>query len=520
MGTIDSAIHRVLNRRMTTPKRPVVPQTIIDELANSLSPDDSRRLEQATRVLRELVEKVLPEGSSFEDYERAVLEITNEIARRELERKLQAIADRHGPVLRIDHNNDWHGWRDETAHEYRRHLPGKVTYHSLVGGLIVRRYTYRECYRNGGTYVPLELETGLMEHMTPGLARYVALGFSQLPVRQVEAMLRASGRRPPSRSTLDRSARDVGAYAMAANDEIEPLVRAEETVPEGTHAVVLGLDRAAVAMRNSDCSHVGDYVYRDLRRPRPKPTCQVRSAKGVSWRMDYIATVAFVDADGDRIDSRQYRLPGAADPALVVNRMMADVSHALEERPTLTVSIVQDGAPELWKLLRSKLKAHPLIRDWHEVLDWYHVDERIGQCLDLYTSDPRQRAVQRASWHQMLLEREDGAKTFLRSLRRMATALEGDERAALQVHIDFFAKRRSLLCYALTRRRGLPIGSGVTEGACKSLVGTRAKRSGQHWTQRGLTAALHLRSIEQSGRFDRYWSHFAARYRATSISPA
>jgi hypothetical protein len=120
----------------------------------------------------------------------------------------------------------------------------------------------------------------------------------------------------------------------------------------------------------------------------------------------------------------------------------------------------------------------------------------------------------------MLLEQDDGAETFLRSVRQMATALEGDDRLALRGHIDFFAKRRSLLCYPVTRRRGLPIGSGVTEGACKSLVATRAKRSGQHWTQRGLTAALHLRSIEQSGRFDRYWTHFAGRYRATSMCPA
>ncbi len=378
---------------MSTTKQPGPLQTIIDELGDRLSPEDSQRLEQATKVLRELVEKVLPEGSSFEDYERAVLEITNEIARRELERKLQTIADRHGPALRIDHNNDWHGWREETVHEYRRHLPGTVTYHSLVGGLTVRRYTYRECYRNGVTYVPLELEAGLMEHLTPGLARYVALGFSHLPVRQVEAMLRAAGRRPPSRSTLDRSARDLGAYAMAANDEIEPLVRAEETIPANTHAVVLGLDRTAVAMRNWDHCPVEGFVYRDLRRPRPRPTPHDESAKGVSWRMDYVATVAFVDADGLRIDSRQYRLPGAADPVHVVDRMMADVSRALEQRPGLEVSIVQDGAPELWKLLRSKLQAHPFIHDWHEVLDWYHVDERIGHCLDLCTNDPRQRAV-------------------------------------------------------------------------------------------------------------------------------
>lgn len=491
--------------------------TIVDALTG-LSPEDSRRLEEAKAVVREVVEKVLPEGSSFEEYERAVLEVTNEIARRELERKLQAIADSHAPVLRIDHNNDWHGWRDETTFEYRRHLPGMVTYHSTVGSLRVRRFAYRERTRNGPIYIPLELEAGLMERMTPTLARYVAFGFAHLPIRHVESMLLMAGRCPPSRSTLDRSAKDLGAYAVAANDELEPLVRSEETVPSNTHAIVLGMDRTSVLMRDRDGSPPGAFVHRDLRRPRPRPTRS--ECEGVSWRMDYVATVAFVDADGKRIESRQYRLPSENEPHLIADRMMADVSHALTQLPRLKIAIVQDGAPEIWILLRSKLSAHPSIKTWHEVLDWYHVDERIGTFLDQCEDNPKQRSLLRESWKEMLLEDEaNGAARFLRSLRRQAKNQEPETRDALNGHVEYFEKRRALLCYSATRRRGLPIGSGVTEGACKSLVGVRAKRGGQHWTQRGLTAALHLRAVEQSGRFDSYWSHFANRYRATSMIP-
>jgi hypothetical protein len=69
------------------------------------------------------------------------------------------------------------------------------------------------------------------------------------------------------------------------------------------------------------------------------------------------------------------------------------------------------------------------------------------------------------------------------------------------------------------QRRGLPIGSWVTEGACKSVVNVRAKRSGQRWSQRGLTAALHLRAMHESYRFDGSWSFFSRRYRAKNIVP-
>ena len=155
-------------------------------------------IEEVVERIEELVNDELGSDASFEDYENAVLRITNEIARRRLQKKLQTIADAFTDELRIDHNNDWHGWRETSAHDFRKHLPGTVRYHSLVGALEIRRFTYRECHRNGATYVPLELEAGLIEKMTPGLAKAVALGASQMPTREFEKVLLATRRCPPS----------------------------------------------------------------------------------------------------------------------------------------------------------------------------------------------------------------------------------------------------------------------------------------------------------------------------------
>ena len=54
--------------------------------------------------------------------------------------------------------------------------------------------------------------------------------------------------------------------------------------------------------------------------------------------------------------------------------------------------------------------------------------------------------------------------------------------------------------YATMRDVGLPIGSGVTEGACKSLVSVRAKGSGQRWKSKGVNAVLTLRASFLSDR--------------------
>ena len=50
-----------------------------------------------------------------------------------------------------------------------------------------------------------------------------------------------------------------------------------------------------------------------------------------------------------------------------------------------------------------------------------------------------------------------------------------------------------------------PIGSGVVEAACKSIVQLRLKRSGQRWDDDGGQAILTFRSLVKSNQFDQAW---------------
>lgn len=478
--------------------------------------DREELLQECEEALEKLLRERLGNGDSFAKYEKALLEIAHEVVRRKLEKKLQTIEDGFEDRLIIDHTNDWYGIREGTAFPFRRHAPGTVTYHSLVGPLAVTRYTYRECHRNGMTLVPLELSAGLMERMTPALAKSVAIGYAFMPPRQLEQFMQTSGLRPPSRSTLDRAARDLGAYAMTANKEIEPLVRANEIADPKMCSIVVGLDRTAVPMRRGDggagCAHG------HLRRSRPKPAKQANLRGPVQWRMDYIGTVAMLDSTGAPLTTRKYRLPASGKPKLITKRMMADLRQMLGQRP-VDVAVVQDGARELWREMRSALAGEPLVQGWTEVLDWYHLDERLTKCLDLCGLQGRKRDLQRKRWHTQLFENDTGIKRVIRSLQRRASASDPLAATELADHIKYFQRNKERSQYATYRRNQIPIGSGITEGACKSVVTTRAKRSGQRWSQRGLTAALHLRCIHQSERLDSFWFHFSRRYQADCITP-
>jgi len=68
--------------------------------------------------------------------------------------------------------------------------------------------------------------------------------------------------------------------------------------------------------------------------------------------------------------------------------------------------------------------------------------------------------------------------------------------------------------YAEMKAEGLPIETGVTEAACKTLVTQRLKQSGMRWSQDGGQAILNLRGWAQSERFDQAWAMLAATYRA------
>ena len=52
---------------------------------------------------------------------------------------------------------------------------------------------------------------------------------------------------------------------------------------------------------------------------------------------------------------------------------------------------------------------------------------------------------------------------------------------------------------------GLPIATGVIEGACRYLVQDRMDRTGARWSLIGAEAVLRLRALRTSGDFDAYW---------------
>ena len=114
--------------------------------------------------------------------------------------------------------------------------------------------------------------------------------------------------------------------------------------------------------------------------------------------------------------------------------------------------------------------------------------------------------VEFARLRELLKEDERGVDKVISRLRYRARGRRGKNRDALEQEIAYFRHQRHRMAYAAYRQAKLPIGSGVVEAACKTLVSSRLKRSGMRWTRAGGQAILTLRSVIQSERWHGAWS--------------
>jgi hypothetical protein len=79
--------------------------------------------------------------------------------------------------------------------------------------------------------------------------------------------------------------------------------------------------------------------------------------------------------------------------------------------------------------------------------------------------------------------------------------------------VAYFRKHKHRMDYFGLKAAGLPIGSGLVEAACKTLVAQRLKLSGMRWGF-GAQAILTARGWDQSERFNEAWALLAAHYHA------
>jgi hypothetical protein len=118
-----------------------------------------------------------------------------------------------------------------------------------------------------------------------------------------------------------------------------------------------------------------------------------------------------------------------------------------------------------------------------------------------------------------LLQKPNGPFRVLHAAAAMQSrvAMTAARQKLFQQAYRYLRARTRHLQYAEFRRQGLPIGSGVTEAACKTVFTQRLKLSGMRWSGPGAQTILHLRVVLLSGLWDAVYSAAVNSYHHTPI---
>jgi hypothetical protein len=164
------------------------------------------------------------------------------------------------------------------------------------------------------------------------------------------------------------------------------------------------------------------------------------------------------------------------------------------------ITVLGDGAEWIWNAATRQFGACT------EVLDIYHAAEHIAATGKALFGEGTEAA---ADWlkrgRQLLLS--DGWSGLCDHLgAELAKTPELSGHMAVGELTSYFAAHTERLNYCHRLYTGQSIGSGMVEGAAKTLVGRRLKQTGARWEVENVNRMAELCCLTYSDHWDLYWA--------------
>ncbi len=403
------------------------------------------------------VEVTVRLGGSLLEMEEAILEATNAVGRCTTEEALKRF-DTDGSPIRV-------GEIKLTA----RGCDPKE-YQTPYGPVQVERHVYQTS-RGGRIHCPLEQQGRIVRGATPRFAAQLSHKYAQLNVRGVQTDLEQNHGRKVATSYIQNVAEWVGSIAAAKEERWEYALPALDA-PVAT--VVVGLDGAMIPMADS-----------------------------AGYREAMAGTLSFYDHEGERRHTVYLAAAPEYGKQAFLERMAREIDRAKQHHPEALYLGIADGAAGNWSFLEQHTN--------RQLIDFFHATEYVaGIARGLYPQ--RRDEGRRAQWlhtHCRRLKHDPEVIDLL-----IGEAARLSQRSTLPQKVrdellgawTYFTNQRHRMDYPAFVAEGLPIGSGVTEAACKTLVKQRLCASGMRWKTKGAGIVLSLRALTQTaGRWKQFW---------------
>ncbi len=231
-------------------------------------------------------------------------------------------------------------------------------------------------------------------------------------------------------------------------------------------------------------------------------TCVLMSEGG--YRQAMVGTIGLYDKEG----IRQHTVYTAASPEYGKKTFLQKLEHEIkkvkEAYPTVNYIGIADGAKDNWSFLEKHTEDH--------ILDFYHASEYVGDAgkIMFKNSYKKQNEWMQEKCHNLKHE-ENYAEDLLQKIeeyeKQSKTKLSVENRDRIESVITYFRNNLHRMQYAEYTKNNIPIGSGITEAACKVIVKQRLGSSGMRWKDKGASIVLLLRCLSHStGRWKQFWN--------------
>jgi hypothetical protein len=342
-------------------------------------------------------------------------------------------------------------------------------YQTPYGVATVARHVYQSP-QGGPTYCPLDRDARIIVSSTPRFAKVISHKYAESSSPRVQIDLEENHGRAVSRCLIQDIADAVAAVVLAKEEDwCYALPKFEE--PPSTVAVSLD------------------------------GTCLLLGEEG--WRETMVGTLSFYDREGER----QHTVYLAATPeygkAKFLNHLEREIGRAKTKCPDAHYVGIADGAKANWEFLEQHTDV--------QVTDFWHAAEYLGKAaVVLYRGQPRTREAWLEDACHRLKHDPGGAEWVLKRLRSLARErpwAKSDEHVERAITYFTNQSKAGRMDYASRVTAHEPIGSGVTEAACKVIVKQRLCGSGMKWSENGSAVVLSLRALSYTPeRWDQFWS--------------
>lgn len=376
---------------------------------------------------------------------------------------------------------------------YRQTHKAPKEYQTAFGPIEIQRgvYANRKKDGDGKGIVPLELQAGIVEgYWTPTAAKNAMWALSHLTPQEVEDMLLQFGAMNPSRSSLDRLPKTLNQLWEPKTVAYHEALIAEEVVPKNAVSFAVSLDGVMIGMKP-------DKLLEGVTKPMK-----------TEWREASCGTLSFFDAAGERLSTIHYGRMPEHKKSTLKTLLSQNTEAILRLAPSLQLVHLADGAQDNWTFFDEDMPIG------FQLTDFYHVSEHLKAALDAaYPKDSHKARSKFEHYKTILRDEISGVLKVLRALRHLRNQHKGN--AVIASNVTYFTNNQHRMRYAEAKGKNYPIGSGIVEASCKTLVGQRLKRAGMSWQHTGGQAILTFRSLIKSQRFDKAWPLVADQYKQT-----